>query len=83
MVSIVSIVSNLPHYCRKEWLVVSLCFLIVYTPRPTSMYCSCNLIILLSFRDSILKQVETKLNSSDFSEYFLLIASSIYYHEQV
>lgn len=35
------------------------------------------------FRESILKQVETKLNGSDFSEYFLLMASIIYFHEQV
>ncbi|XP_057300649.1 coatomer subunit epsilon-like [Hydractinia symbiolongicarpus] len=33
-------------------------------------------------RESILKQIETKLNGSDFSEYFLLMASIIYFHEQ-
>lgn len=33
-------------------------------------------------RENILRQVETKLNGSDFSEYFLLIASNIYFHEQ-
>jgi len=35
-----------------------------------------------SKKETILKQLETKLNSSDFSEYFLLIASTIYFHEQ-
>eukprot|EP00112_Aurelia_sp_Birch-Aquarium-sp1_P006585 Seg1723.6 transcript_id=Seg1723.6/GoldUCD/mRNA.D3Y31 product="Coatomer subunit epsilon" protein_id=Seg1723.6/GoldUCD/D3Y31 len=35
-----------------------------------------------SKKDFILKQLETKINSSDFSEYFLLVASTIYFHEQ-
>ena len=35
------------------------------------------------YREHILKQLEAKINSSDFSEYFLLIASTIYFHEQV
>eukprot|EP00795_Rhopilema_esculentum_P005869 gene5869-11194_t len=33
-------------------------------------------------KEHILKQLEAKINSSDFSEYFLLIASTIYFHEQ-
>eukprot|EP00794_Sanderia_malayensis_P010153 gene10153-11190_t len=35
-----------------------------------------------SKKDVILKQLESKINSSDFSEYFLLIASTIYFHEK-
>jgi len=35
-----------------------------------------------SKKDAILQQLEKKLNGSDFSEYFLLIASNIYFYEQ-
>ena len=35
-----------------------------------------------SKRESILKEIEKKLNGSDFSEYYLLIAATIYFHEQ-
>lgn len=35
-----------------------------------------------SKREGILKDMENKLNGSDFSEYYLLIAATIYFHEQ-
>ena len=35
------------------------------------------------FRDSILKSIEKKLNSSDLNDYDLLVAASIYFNEQV
>jgi len=34
-----------------------------------------------SKRESIIKEIEKKLNGSDFSEYYLLAASTIYFHE--
>ena len=34
-------------------------------------------------RDSILKSIEKKLNSSDLNDYDLLMAASIYFNEQV
>jgi len=33
-------------------------------------------------KDQVLKQLETKLSSSNFSEYFLLMAATIYFHVQ-
>lgn len=35
-----------------------------------------------SKRQNILKEIEKKLNGSDFSEYYLLIAATIYFYEQ-
>ena len=35
------------------------------------------------YRDSILKSIEKKLNSSDLNDYDLLMAASIYFNEQV
>ncbi len=35
------------------------------------------------FRDSILKQLETKLTSGVDNDVFIIMAASIYYHEQV
>lgn len=35
-----------------------------------------------SKRESIIKEIEKQLNGSDFSEYYLLIAATIYFHEQ-
>ena len=38
---------------------------------------------MVQCRDSILKSIEKKLNSSDLNDYDLLMAASIYFNEQV
>ena len=38
---------------------------------------------IVQCRDSILKSIEKKLNSSDLNDYDLLMAASIYFNEQV
>ena len=38
---------------------------------------------MVQFRESILKSIEKKLNSSDLNDYDLLMAAMIYYNEQV
>lgn len=38
---------------------------------------------MAQYRDSILKSIEKKLNSSDLNDYDLLMAASIYFNEQV
>ena len=39
--------------------------------------------IVAQYRDSIMKSIEKKLNSSDLNDYDLLMAASIYFNEQV